>query len=118
MSTSDNFKKVIKDYLDKRAENDPLFAVKYNNKDKSIEKCLNYIINEVKKMKVTALTDMEVFGLAIHYYDENDIKDHKAPQCTVVVSSPETIERPHNKKRSVKKISPVASSIQMPLFDL
>lgn len=82
---SDAFGKAIKAMLDKRASDDPLFMKAYTNKDKSIAECCNYIINEVKRMKVNALTDEEVLGLAVHYYDEADIKADSAPACTVVV---------------------------------
>ena len=49
METSNTFKKVIKDYLDKRAKDDGLFAAQYCKQDKSLEKCCDFIINEVKK---------------------------------------------------------------------
>ncbi len=46
---TETFKKVIKGYLDNRAANDDLFAARYNNKDKSIDECCDYIIEQVKK---------------------------------------------------------------------
>lgn len=76
-----DFQTAIKDYLDKRASEDELFAKSYANEKKSISECCRYIIGEVSKkaekaggMSVAALEDAEVFSLAVHYYDEEDIK--------------------------------------------
>lgn len=92
-NTSNGFAEAIKAMLDKRAASDPLFAEAYKRKGKSIKECCNFIIGEVSKMKVNALTDDEVLGLAVHYYDEADIKAENAPQCHVVVPAmPEVAE--------------------------
>lgn len=71
---------IIKDYLDKRAENDALFAEKYANPKKSINECWHYIVGEASKQAgdCVAMSDEEVFGLAVHYYDEENIKIEKA----------------------------------------
>lgn len=91
--TTSSFNRVIKAMLDKRAASDPLFAEAYKREGKSIKECCNFIINEVRRMKVNALTDDEVLGLAVHYYDEADIKAETAPQCHVVVPAmPEVTE--------------------------
>ena len=84
------FELAIKSHLDKIASEDPAFAEKYRTKcdveQDSIEKCCNYIISEVQKLKRQAMTDEEVFGMAMHYFDEDVKFDGKAPQCKVVVS--------------------------------
>lgn len=72
------FERYIKAYLDRYAERDESFAEKYiGNDTKSIESCCDYIASEVKKMGVTGLEDAEVYGLAIHYYDEENIAFEK-----------------------------------------
>lgn len=92
-NTSNGFAEAIKAMLDKRAASDPLFAEAYKRKGKSINECCNFIIKEVQRVKVNALTDDEVLGLAVHYYDEADIKVEGAPQCRVVVPAmPEVAE--------------------------
>ncbi len=120
MAVSEGFRAAVKSYLEDRASTDELFAIKYQNKSKTLDECLNYILIEVKNMKVECLSDAEVYGLAVHYYDEEDIKVGKAPRCRVVVSSDSSVQTGDikRKRKSEKKISPVASSIQMPLFDL
>ena len=83
------FEKAIKAFLDDKAEKDPAFAEKYNSEKKNIADCCKFIIAEVKKSckgKEAACTDEYVYGLAMHYYDEENIKvPDNAPSCRVVV---------------------------------
>lgn len=73
-------KDAIKAYLDEHAVKDPLFAVTYAKPNKNIDECFNYILGEARKRgSSVCMTDEEVFGLAVHYYDEDDIKVDKAP---------------------------------------
>lgn len=74
MKGSDYFQKAIKDYLDKRAAEDPQFAEKYGNEKKSIEECCKYILGEVSASGQSGFADEEIFGMAVHYYEEDDIK--------------------------------------------
>lgn len=92
MAASNQFQEVIKSYLDNKANKDKQFAKKYNNKKKSIEACCNYIIGEVRKLNTTAMADEEVYGLAVHYYDEENIEVGEVPNCTVVVPGEKTIK--------------------------
>lgn len=64
------FAEAIKSYLDRRASEDKMFAESYANPKKSISECCDYIVSEVRKQNRTAMTDDEVYGLAVHYYDE------------------------------------------------
>lgn len=82
MSTQVNpVKDAIKAYLDKRAKEDSLFAASYAKPNKSIDECFDYIIGEVrKKGTMVYMSDEEVFGMAVHYYDEDDIKVSKLPK--------------------------------------
>ena len=69
--------KVIKKYLDEKASQDQAFAEKYANEKKSISQCVEYIKSEArKKIKGSAghIDDDVVFGWALHYYDEENIK--------------------------------------------
>lgn len=80
------FKNAIKAHLDLCAQEDWLFAKSYAKEHKSIEECCAFIMQEVHKMGVNGLEDAEVFGLAKHYYDEDDLGEIKAPACRVVVN--------------------------------
>lgn len=44
------FESTIKNYLDKRAEKDSLFAVSYKKENKSIQECCKYIYSQAKKL--------------------------------------------------------------------
>ena len=90
MAKNDSFNQAIKAYLDKRAEEDPLFAPKYADSKKSIDECCNYIMGEARKRgNAVAISDEEVYGMAVHFYDEENIKINKLPaRQKVSVSSP------------------------------
>ena len=80
MKSSQDFKKAIQAYLDLRAKTDKLFAVSYAKTNKNLDDCCNYILGEAKKRgNAVAMTDEEVYGMAVHYYDEDDIKINKLP---------------------------------------
>lgn len=65
----------IKNYLDERAKNDELFAKAYAKPNKSIDECYKYVLGEARKKGTSVgMTAEEVFGLAVHYYDEDNIK--------------------------------------------
>lgn len=85
-STTDPFKQAIKTYLDAFAENDPAFAEKYESAKKTIDDCVNYIYSQVQKLKRAGMTDDEVYGMAVHFYDEDKIKPGAKINCTVVVN--------------------------------
>lgn len=76
-----NAKERIKDYLDQMAANDPQFANEYANENKSLDECFQYILSEARKQgSSVCMTDEEVFGLAVHYYDEPEIKFKAVPE--------------------------------------
>ena len=86
MKGTENFKKVIKEYLDERAKKDELFAKSYAKEKKNIDDCITYILNYVQKSGCQGFADEEIFGLAVHYYDEDDIDVGKPINCKVVVN--------------------------------
>ena len=95
------FEKSIKAHLDQRASEDEEFAKKYANPEKSIEKCCNFICSEVKKTGRCGFSDDEIYGLAVHYYDEENIKDVEKCRAKVVVNH--TIELSESEKTEAKK---------------
>lgn len=91
MSKQNTLKEAIHSYLDERAKADELFAVAYKKKNKSIDECCTYIMGEAKKRgNAVCMSDDEVFGLAVHYYDEDNIKINKLPASVKASASPET----------------------------
>ena len=86
MKGTDHFKRTIQMYLEQRAEEDTLFAKKYRNPAKNIDECVTHILNYVQKSGCSGFTDGEIFGQAIHYYEENEIDVGKPMACQVVVN--------------------------------
>jgi hypothetical protein len=86
------FATAVKAMLDKRAAEDELFAEAYAKEGKSIEDCCTFIIGEVQKMGVNALSDEEVLSLAVHYYDEDNISVGARVSCKVIVPTTPEID--------------------------
>lgn len=86
MKVSAPFKNAIQSYLEQRVEYDELFARSYRNPLKNIEDCITYILNYVQKSGCNGFDDDEIFGQAVHYYDEADIEIGKPIDCKVVVN--------------------------------
>lgn len=76
-----NLENTIKGYLDKRAEEDSLFAESYKKPGKSIKECCDYIVGQAYKQggSTVVVDDDTVYGWAVHYYDEDGIKVDKLP---------------------------------------
>lgn len=86
MKHSNDFKNIIEQHLNKVAESDPLFAETLKKENKNIDDCINYILNTVQKSGCNGFADDEIFGMAIHYYDEDDIEVGKPINAKVVVN--------------------------------
>ena len=86
MKGTDHFKRTIQMYLEQRAEEDALFAKNYRNPAKNIDDCVTYILNYVQKSGCNGFTDGEIYGQAVHYYDENEIEVGKPLNCQVAVN--------------------------------
>lgn len=110
------FKQVIKGYLDSRANLDSVFALKYSNKNKSIDECCNYIFKEARKLgNAVCMRDEEVYGMAIHYYDEENINDVEPINATVTTSDSIAPKQPAPVMHVVRNKNAVDSR-QMSLF--
>lgn len=84
MNSTEFFQKRIKEYLDGKAANDAAFAAKYANEKKSVEECCDFIIGEVQKTKRIGFDDSEIYGVAVHYYDEEDCKPNGKHSCRII----------------------------------
>ena len=109
--TGYSFEDAIKAHLDKVAEQDETFAKNYAKKNKSVKECCNYIIGEARKRKggggVVGISDEEVYGMAIHYFDEDDIKvDVKDAVGAGVTVTQGTEEDTEEIKPAVKQVKP------------
>lgn len=93
------FEKTIKAYLDKVAESDAAFADKYDSS--RIEECCSYIISEVRKTGRQGFADEEIYGMAMHFFDEGLEAPGGVHKCDVVVNH--TIELTENEKARLKE---------------
>lgn len=101
MKASIHFQKEIQSYLEQRAEYDELFARSYRNPLKNIEDCVTYILNYVQKSGCAGFSDDEIYGQAVHYYDEADIEIGKPIDCKVVVNH--TVELTEEEKAEARR---------------
>lgn len=101
MNVTDHFKRTIQAYLAQRAMEDELFAVTYKKANKNINDCCTYILNEVRKSGCNGFTDGEVYSMAVHYYDEDNIEIGKPINARVMVNH--TVELTPEEKDEARK---------------
>lgn len=101
MNGTKQFKEIIKNYLEERAKNDEMFAKSYGKPNKSLDGCINYIFQEVEKSGCCGFADEEIFGMAVHYFDEDNLEDIKEVNCKVVVNH--TIDLTEEEKKEARE---------------
>ncbi len=136
MKSTDTFKKTIQSHLESVAANDQVFAQKMNNPEKNIDDCITYILNQVKQSGAVGFADEEIYGMAMHYYDEEKVEVGKPINAKVVVNhtvdlTQEEIEQAKEKamqqaiaeakakmtKKSKAKKEEQPAAVQSSLFD-
>lgn len=136
MKSTNHFQNTIKAYLDKRAEIDLLFSFRYSLPEKKLEDCITYILNQVQKSGCNGFHDDEIFGMAVHFYDEDNIEIGKpmhnaqiAVNHVVVLTAEEKEQARQDAMQKAqdeayrkmtqptKKAKKVALTIQPSLFD-
>ena len=102
------FEKVIKTYLDEFAAKDSEFSKKYADKVEKlgginavVKQCCNYICEEVKKSGRQGFADSEVYGMAVHFIDETELKAEHDIAGQVVVNH--SIELTEEDKQRLRK---------------
>ncbi len=101
MKATEHFRQTIKAYLDERAQNDELFAVSYAKENKNMDDCVTFILNQVKRSKCMGLTDEEVYSLAVHFFDEDDVEIGNSIACNVIVNH--TVELTEEEKAKARQ---------------
>lgn len=101
MKSTDAFKNTISVYLTQYAKQDDLFAQTLQKEGKNIDDCITYILNTVQKSGCNGFADEEIFGMAIHYYDEDNIEVGKAISGKVVVNH--RVEITEEEKAEIKQ---------------
>lgn len=94
---------VVRNYMEERCASDPILAIKYANPAKSLEKALNFVASEVQKSGLTIMDSDSVFGLILHYYDEN-LADVPNVNCKIAVAKELTdTERAEAKEQAMEQ---------------
>ncbi len=101
MKGTEHFTRTIAEYLNQRAMTDPLFTPNLQKPNKSIEECITYILSEVQKSGCNGFDDDEIYSMAVHYYDEDDIEVGKAVNCQVMVNH--VVELTEEEKAEARK---------------
>ena len=86
MKGTEQFKEIIKCYLDKRAKEDELFRAKYETTERTIDDVVTYILNEVKQSGCCGFADEEIYSMAVHVIDEPALEIGQPINCDVVVN--------------------------------
>lgn len=81
------FEQCISRWLEAEKEKDAAFAKKVAESGKNVEGCCNYILQQVKASKQCGYADEEVYGMARHYFDEDELKDPGSQGASRVVVS-------------------------------
>lgn len=118
---------LVKKYLEQNASD--VLAEKINTGTKTLQGCWNYIVGEAQKKAVercACIEGREVFGWAVHYFEEDSIKECKSAPAvkTATTTSPKT-PSPKTEKKPSPKAEPKAPSKknvqaqdQMSIFDM
>lgn len=94
--------KIICEYLMSRND----MVSKLDNPKKSIDGMWNYIVSEAKKKAVencATISSEEVFGLAVHYYDEEGVGDEEQSSRLNLESAKAIVKKSVEKKKKPKK---------------
>ena len=86
MNGTEQFTRTIAEYLNLRAATDPLFAPNLAKPHKNIEDCITYILKQVQQSACNGFEDDEIYSMAVHYYDEDDLEVGSPVACHVVVN--------------------------------
>lgn len=97
-------KKDIQSYLDNLASKDAEFAKMYANPAKNIDECLDFIVTQVKASGVAGFHDNEIYGMAMHYYEEENVGNiSKGISGTCQVVTNHHIELTEEEKEAAKQ---------------
>lgn len=67
----EQFKAHIQAYIDNRVATDKLFAETFRKSERTIDDCIQYVINWVKASGFNVVAKEEIYSQVVHFYDEN-----------------------------------------------
>lgn len=124
LSADGSEQQAVLQYLESNASD--VLAEKINNGSKTLEGCWKFIESQAKKkakgQNCVCCTDQEVFGWAVHYFEEDSIKEgekeavEKGDTYEVTPTGMKKVQ-PEPKKKEPKKEEVVQLEGQITLFD-
>ena len=99
LTASNTYEQVVLDYIE--SLDAPELIEKINAGDKGLSDCMSYVKSQAKSKAVNGcavLTDQEVFGMAVHYFEEDSIKKGATPSAPKVKTEQKQIEKPKVEK--------------------
>lgn len=118
-----SFKSIIKEYLEKKAQGDAVFAQKFvercNKEKDAIAGCCAFIEKEARKEAkngCAVIEDAKVFGWAMHYFDEGIAVPKNAPAARVEIGSTANAPDKAVKTPVAKPKAKVADDAQLSLW--
>ena len=106
-----NAREIIKKHLEDMASRDANFRARYEDKDKSLDECLKYITEQARKQsvnRIACITSDEVFGWAVHYYQEKEVTPSGTEVKAEITAAP--AKDPKEEDRSVPMPKPAATA--------
>ena len=110
--------KAVLAYLEANASDS--LVQRINDGVKTLSGCWNFIVAEAKKRAVkgcACIEDREVFGWAIHYFEEDSIEEGKIETAVAMTVKSEVRTEPPKKQEKQKKAR-AQHEDQLSLFDL
>lgn len=93
MKAKNPFEVLLQKHIEKVASGDSVFAEKLKTTKKTLTGCVVYIFKEAKKLavkcegasgSVAPVEDAKVYGWAVHYFEEDSIKEPTAQEKKTV----------------------------------
>ena len=114
------FEQAVKSHLDNMAAQDEAFAKHYANPKKNLYDCLTYILNQAKNSGCQGYSSEEVYGMAVHYYVEDEVKVGSPVACNVIVDhrvelTPEELSEAREKAKKRAMDDAVAAMKKKPV---
>lgn len=127
LKSEDSAKQLVINYLEENASE--VLVEKINKCGKTIDDCWSFIVSSAKKRaknNCACISDQEVFGWAVHYYEEEGNVKVDNIQAKVTTSKPKEVSKPkveiqkpkEEKPRTEKHKNDDMLPGQMTIFDL
>ena len=116
MKATEDFKNVITQHIALRAIRDDKFAESLGKEDKNMDDCITYILNRVKDSGCNAFTDAEIYGMAVHYFDEDNIEVGQPVNCQVIHAPEAETEQTDEPETDEPETDEPESKSQLSLF--